>query len=146
MDNSWQLLSQGHGNDGYGDDHRYSDFYHGGGYGYTNVDDEKKYAATGTGGELSCNQFYVGGYGHQYPNKISGCGDGEAYGESWTYGSGYGSGRSSDYYAAGYGAINKDELREDGHGDGGMYESEAISNEVFYYHTYNDFNAYGGQY
>src|SRR6476646_9496951 len=115
MVNNWQLWSQGYCNDGYGDDRGYSDFYHGGGYGYTNLDDEKKYTASGTGGELICNQFYVGG-----------CGAGEAYGESWSYGSGYGSGRSSDYYAAGYGATNKDELCEDGHGDGGMYEVESI--------------------
>lgn len=146
MDNNWQRFHQGYGNHGYGDDGCFRDFYRGGGYGYTHVDDDKKYVSSGTGGELSCNRFYVGGYGHQYPNKNDGCGSGEAYGESWSHGSGYGNGRSSDYYAAGYGAINKDEWREDGHGDGGLYESEYIPDEILYYHTYSDFNAYGGQY
>lgn len=93
------------------------------------------------GGEQQCSPDDADGYGRHHPRS----GGGQAYGASWTYGAGFGSGRSLDYYAAGYGVVNRDETCEDGHGDGGLYESESLPDTTLYYHTFNDFNAYGGQ-
>lgn len=145
MDNKEPLFHPRDSHRGYGDDLRFGDFYHGGGYGYLSFDSENKYGASGTGGELAFDPFPVMGYGQPYPGKSSGSGGGDAYGYSWSHGSGYGHGRSDDYYAAGYGAVNQDDMCEDGHGDGGMYDSESLPDGILYYHTYNDFNAYGGR-
>jgi hypothetical protein len=35
-----------------------------------------------------------------------------------------------------------DDLCENGHGDGGLYEHESLPDTTLYYHTFNDFNAY----
>jgi hypothetical protein len=103
-------------------------------------------AGSGVGyGDRNAGGYGTSGYGTAFPRRPSGVGHGDGYGVAWGSAAGYGSGRCSDYDTAGYGAVNKDDAREDGHGDGGMYESEVIGDETLFYHTYNDFNAYGGR-
>jgi hypothetical protein len=145
MGNDWRLHNRGYGDYGYGDERPYHDPARCGGYGHPGYDDADIPTASGSGGNLRCSPDAAYGYGHPYPRSGSGSGGGEAYGTSWTHGAGFGSGRSHDYYAAGYGVVNGDDRCEDGHGDGGLYEHESLPDTTLYYHTFSNFNAYGGQ-
>jgi hypothetical protein len=137
MDSNWQMRTNGSGSYGYGWHPNAANYPYG--YGNPSNDDKNTLTANGSGGAQHDDQLV---HGTPVDDHF---GHGQAYGAASGSGSGFGNGRSNDYDAAGYGSINRDETHEDGHGDGGMYESEAVLDQIYYYHTYHDFNAYGGQ-